>query len=68
MFAIAAKQSFDYGFDGYVYFEAKTKLIHHYKKMLGAIRVGNSNRMYINTANARALVEKYQLEGDESAK
>jgi hypothetical protein len=59
LFAIAAKMSFKHRFDGYVYFEAKTKLIDHYKKELGAIQVGNSLRMYINTENAQVLVKKY---------
>src|SRR3954447_13532491 len=34
--AFACKLSFDKGYDGYVSFESKTKLIAHYQKTLGA--------------------------------
>ncbi len=59
LFAIAAKKSFKWGYDGYVIFDAKTKLINHYKKELNAKRIGNSHRMIIDTAAAEAIVNKY---------
>ena len=64
LFAIAARMSFRYGFDGYVFFEAKTKLIPHYEKTLGARRIGNSQRMVIDTGAATNLINKYFPGGD----
>jgi hypothetical protein len=37
--AYACKISFQKGFDGFVAFDTKTKLIHHYEKTLGAYRL-----------------------------
>jgi len=59
LFAIAAEKSFKWGYGGYVIFDAKTKLINHYKKELNAKQIGNSHRMIIDTAAAEALVNKY---------
>lgn len=59
LFAIAARTSFEQGHDGFVVFEAKTKLIDHYEKELGAERVGKSHRMVIKTSVAEALIKKY---------
>jgi hypothetical protein len=56
--AYACKISFQRGFEGYVSFTAKTKLIDHYEKTLGAYHFKN-NRMIIDTQAARILVEKY---------
>ena len=56
--AYACKISFQKGYDGYVAFTAKTKLIEHYEKTLGAYHFKNQ-RMIIETAAAKALVEKY---------
>lgn len=56
--AYACKISFQRGFDGYVAFTAKTKLIDHYEKTLGAYHFKNQ-RMIIETLPARILVEKY---------
>jgi len=47
------------GFDGFVSFESKTALIEHYREALGAVRIGSSARMYLNTASAERLIEKY---------
>lgn len=58
LFAIACKDSFDAGFDGYVRFESKTKLVKHYKKELGAKTLGPRN-MIIYELEAKTLVEKY---------
>ncbi len=48
--AYSCKISFQQGFDGYVAFTAKTKLIKHYEETLGAVHIG-AQRMII-TANA----------------
>jgi hypothetical protein len=56
--AYACKLSFQYGFDGFVSFTAKTKLIEHYEKTLGAYHFGG-HRMIIPTASAAILVNKY---------
>ena len=57
--AIIALKSFESNFDGYVYFEAKSKLFEHYEKTLGARRIGSSQRMMIETPSAKKLIEKY---------
>lgn len=56
--AYACKLSFQYGFEGFVSFTAKTKLIKHYEKTLGAYHFGG-HRMIIPTESAEKLVEKY---------
>lgn len=56
--AYACKLSFQYGFDGFVSFTAKTRLIEHYEKTLGAYHFGG-HRMIIPTASAQVLVDKY---------
>jgi len=56
--AFACKISFHRGFDGYVSFTAKTRLIGHYEKNLGAINVGG-HLMVINTEAALKLIDKY---------
>ncbi len=56
--AYACKISFQKGFDGYIAFTAKTKLIRHYEKTLGAFHFKNQ-RMIIDTRASKRLVEKY---------
>lgn len=56
--AYTCKLAFQYGFDGFVSFQSKTKLIEHYKKTLGAYHFGGQ-RMIIATEAAEYLVEKY---------
>lgn len=56
--AYACKVSFQQGFDGFVAFTSKTKLIAHYQKTLGA-RVLGGHRMIIPTEPAQILVDKY---------
>ncbi len=58
LFAYACKVSQDLGFDGFVAFDAKTALIAHYQKMLGATVAGGA-RMYIDEAAAQKLIKKY---------
>jgi hypothetical protein len=56
--AYACKVSFQNGFDGYLSFTAKTKLIEHYIKTLNAYHFGG-HLMIINTSAANKLIEKY---------
>lgn len=56
--AYACKVSFQHGFDGFVSFTAKTKLIEHYEKTLGAYHFGN-HLMIIQTSSAQRLIDKY---------
>jgi hypothetical protein len=56
--AFACKVSFQKGFEGYVAFVAKTRLIKHYEKTLGAYHFKNQ-RMIVETEQAMRLVEKY---------
>lgn len=56
--AYACKISFQKGFEGFVAFTAKTRLIKHYEKTLGAFHFKNQ-RMIIDSRAAKRLVEKY---------
>lgn len=56
--AYACKLSFQKGFEGFVAFTAKSKLIKHYEETLGANHFKNQ-RMIIATAAAKNLVIKY---------
>ncbi|TRX32732.1 hypothetical protein FNW52_16375 [Flavobacterium sp. ZT3R18] len=56
--AYACKLSFQKGYDGFVAFTAKTQLIEHYEKTLGAFHFKNQ-RMIIETTASKFLVEKY---------
>jgi hypothetical protein len=56
--AYACKVSLQLGFEGYVAFTAKTKLMEHYIKTLGAYPIGG-HRMVIQSQAAKFLVEKY---------
>lgn len=58
LFAFACKTSFENNNEGYVSFVAKSELIAHYEKMLGAEILFGSN-MVIKTASAIKLVKKY---------
>jgi len=58
MFAFACKLSFQRGYEGYLSFLAKTNLIEHYEKTLGAMHVGGL-LMIINTSAALKLINKY---------
>ena len=54
--AFVCRISFHHGFEGYVSFTAKTQLIGHYEKTLGAINVGGQ-LMIINTDAALKLIK-----------
>jgi hypothetical protein len=56
--AYACKISYQNGFDGYLSFTAKTKLIDHYIKTLDAYHFGG-HLMIINTIAANKLIDKY---------
>ncbi len=56
--AFICRISFHRGFEGYVSFTAKTQLIEHYEKTLGAISAGGQ-LMVINTVAALKLIDKY---------
>ncbi len=56
--AYACRLSFQKGFDGFVSFHSKTKLIDHYIKTLGAYHFGG-HLMIIDILRAKALIEKY---------
>ena len=56
--AFACKVAFQRGFDGFLSFTAKTKLIEHYEKTLGAYHFGN-HLMILETKASSILVQKY---------
>ena len=56
--AYSCKVSFQKGLDGFVAFDAKTKLINHYEKSLGAYHFGGQ-RMIIPTHSAQILIDMY---------
>lgn len=56
--AYACKISFEKGYEGFVAFDAKTNLIEHYKKILGATHF-RGQRMFIETNAAKHLVSLY---------
>lgn len=56
--AYACKLSFQKGYEGFVAFTAKTQLMEHYEKTLGAYHFMNQ-RMIIETYPSKKLVEKY---------
>ena len=58
LFAFACKTSKESGFEGYVAFDAKTALVHHYHDTLGAERA-LGQRMYISDENASILINQY---------
>lgn len=58
MFAFACKKSKEMGYNGYVGFVAKTKLVEHYKKTLGAQSI-SSQRMALDETAAIKLINQY---------
>jgi hypothetical protein len=56
--AFACRKAFQLGFDGVVSFTAKTQLISHYQKTLGATQLRRES-MFIDTADALRLVNQY---------
>ena len=63
LFAEAVRESINRGYDGYVYFKAKTNLIEHYQKELGAILINEKERiMAIDERGAKILYDRYYKE------
>jgi hypothetical protein len=62
LFAIACKLSWDAGNEGYVQFTAKTDLVEHYTKTLGAHNI-DWHTMYIDSYGAVKLIKKYFKDG-----
>lgn len=58
LFAFTCKTSWDKGYQGFVSFTSKTKLIDHYEKMLGAAHVGG-HKMVVFPQEALKLIKKY---------
>ena len=58
LFAFTCKSSWDKGYQGFVSFTSKTKLIEHYEKTLGATHVGG-HIMVIFPQEALKLIKKY---------
>jgi len=56
--AFACKTAFNYGFDGYVAFDAKSALIRHYQETLYASHF-KGTKMYIETFAALRLMKQY---------
>lgn len=60
LFAYACKSSWEKGYQGFVSFTSKTRLIEHYEKTLGAIHIGGQ-KMIIFPEEALKLIKKYFL-------
>lgn len=58
LFAFTCKISWDKGYQGFVSFTSKTKLIEHYEVSLGATHVGG-HKMVIFPQDALKLIKKY---------
>jgi hypothetical protein len=58
LFAFTCKQSWDKGYQGFVSFTSKTRLIAHYESTLGAVHVGG-HKMVIYPHEALKLIRKY---------
>jgi hypothetical protein len=56
--AYGCNLSKELGFDGVLSFDAKTALVPHYEKTLGAVRI-SERRMVIFEENAQILIDKY---------
>jgi hypothetical protein len=59
LFAEAVKQSYNEGFGGAVYFQAKTNLVNYYERTLGAVEIANNRMMLIDGKGAAKLYEEY---------
>ncbi|NCA32131.1 phage minor capsid protein [Adlercreutzia muris] len=59
LFALAVRESYERGYNGFVAFTAKTKLVDYYAKAFGATRIAGTANMYIDENAARRLYERY---------
>ena len=67
LFAIAAKESLDKGYGGFLFLDAKNiDLVQYYQNKFGATLLGMPHpyRMYIDEINANKLLEIYTLKGE----
>ena len=65
LFAIAADISYEKGYGGFIFMDAKnTELVEHYSKTLGAVLLGRPHpyRMFVDEENAMKLLNTYTLE------
>ena len=65
LFAIAAKISYDKGYGGFLFMDAKnTELVEHYRNTLGAVLIGRPHpyRMFVDEENAIKLLNTYTFE------
>jgi hypothetical protein len=58
LFAFTCKTSWDKGYEGFVSFTSKTRLIAHYESTLGATHIGE-HKMVIFPREALKLIKKY---------
>lgn len=58
LFAFACKLSWDKGYQGFISFTSKRKLIDHYEKFLGATHIGG-HKMVLFPNEALKLIRKY---------
>lgn len=58
LFAFTCKISWDMGYQGFISFTSKTKLIDHYEKTLGATHIGQ-HRMVIFPKDSLKPIKKY---------
>ncbi len=69
LFAIAVQRSYDLGYNGFVYMDAKNlSLVKHYSQSLGAILIGQPHpyRMIIDEETAYHLINTYNFRRDEN--
>lgn len=59
LFAFTCKMSWDKGYQGFVSFTAKTKLVEHYVNTLGATTHIGGNKMILFPHEALKLIKKY---------
>lgn len=67
LFAVAVTRSFELGYDGFTYMDAKNiQLVNHYAKSLGAFLIGAPHpyRMAIDEKAAAKLIEYYNFRRD----
>ena len=63
LFAEAVRESYKQGFEGYVYFRAKSDLIEHYQNELGAVLINPRERILaIEERSAKKLYDRYYKE------
>lgn len=58
LFAFTCKISWDKGYQGFISFTSKSKLVDHYERTLGATHIGG-NRMVIFPKESLKLIRKY---------